>query len=94
MQTEDRGDSAPTASVLVENGSEIRIQALFSYYPAGISSAAAVRVDAASAAVVEVYRQYHSYHPLYYNCSLQADNFDGSEACVAATDFAFANATL
>jgi len=89
MQTEDRGDSAPTSSVLLEAGSSAIVQGLFSYYTAGVESPGAVVVDASSSAVVEVYRQYHSYHPLYYACSVLA-----GDACVAATDFALANVTL
>ena len=85
MQTEDRSpDAAPTASVLAERGSRVEVTGLFSYYAADVASAAACVVDASSALDVAVFRQYHSYHPMFFNCSLLARG----DACVQAVDFA------
>jgi len=88
MQTEDRSpDAAPTMSVLAERGSNVELTGLFSYYAANVGSAAACVVDASSALDVAAFRQYHSYHPTFYNCSLLARG----DACVAAVDFARAS---
>lgn len=94
MQTEDRSpDAAPTSSVLAESGSNVAVSGLFSYYAAKVSSAGAIIVDATSAVTVSVQRQYHSYHPLFYNCTLLALGPAGeSAACVTSVDFAFAAA--
>lgn len=92
MQTEDRSpDAAPTSSLRAEGGSRVSLTGLFSYYAANVSSAAAVIVDASSAANVAVFRQWHSYHPRFYNCSVLALDAGGDPAaCVSATDFALA----
>lgn len=90
MQTEDRSpDAAPTASIFAEAGSEADVTGLFSYYAANVSSAAAVTVDATSSMNVSVFRQYHSYHPMFYNCSLLAQNAAGrASSCIKSTDYA------
>ena len=95
MQTEDRSpDAAPTCSVLAEDASSVVVTGLFSYYAAVVASAGAVVVDATSTVDVAVYRQFHSYHPLRYNCSLMALDAAGEQAaCVAEMDFAHALAT-
>ena len=94
MQTEDRSpDAAPTCSLLAEAASAVDLTGLFSYYAANVSSAASVRVSGDSRVSVAVYRQYHSYHPMYYNCSILADG-SGGEVCVTATDFALAVVAL
>jgi len=88
MQTEDRSpDAAPTASITVEGGSRVVVTGLFSYYAANVTSEAAVAVDGGSAASVAVFRQWHSYHPFFYNCSL----WGPGGLCVNATDFALVN---
>ena len=92
MQTEDRGDSAPTSSVRLEAASAARVQALFSYYIAGTKSPGAVVADASSAVEVEVFRMYHSYHPMNFDCSVLAEEA-AAESCVTASDFALANAS-
>jgi hypothetical protein len=96
MQTEDRSpDAAPTCSLLAEAASAVDLTGLFSYYAANVSSAAAVRVSSDSVVQVGVYRQFHSYHPLFFNCSILADNArTGGQVCVAATDFALAVVAL
>ena len=94
MQTEDRSDSSPTSSVLLEAGSSAHVVALFSYYTAGEESPAAVRVDDSSVALVEIFRQYHSYHPVEYACSVLVESAASGAACVNATDFASVNATM
>jgi hypothetical protein len=85
MQTEDRlPDAAPTASITVEGGSHVDVTGLFSYYAAAnVTSEGAVVVDDASTASVAVFRQWHSYHPLFYNCSVF-----GTGLCVEEKDFA------
>jgi len=90
MQTEDRSpDAAPTSSVRAEAGSSLVLTGLFSYYAASVSSPAAVIVDATSSIDVGVFRQWHSYHPLYYNCSVALLDEGGDEvACVTPIDFA------
>jgi hypothetical protein len=89
MQTEDRSpDAAPTASVIVESGSSVLVTGLFSYYAANISSAGAIIVDSTSMAHIQVFRQYHSYHPEYYNCSILALSTNGDNVCVTDVDFA------
>ena len=91
MQTEDRSpDAAPTSSLLAERGSAVDVTGLFSYYAANVSSAAAIRVSANSSAVVAVHRQFKSYHPLFYNCSLLAEQSDGSQVCLGVHDYALA----
>jgi hypothetical protein len=86
MQTEDRSpDAAPTSSVRAEGGSRVIVTGLFSYYAASVASAAACVADDSSSLDVAVFRQYHSYHPLYYVCSLLK-----GAACVQAVDFALA----
>jgi hypothetical protein len=87
MQTEDRPDSAPTASIIAESGSKVQVTGLFSYYTANTTSAAAVLVDAAVEISVAVFRQWHSYHPMFYNCSFLVKS---TSACVAKIDFALA----
>jgi hypothetical protein len=90
MQTEDRSpDAAPTASVVLRNGARADIVGLYSYYAANVSSAAAVDVDAGCACRLAVFRQWHSYHPMFYNCSLLARCASGNDVCVNATDLAF-----
>ena len=87
MQTEDRSpDAAPTSSVRVEGGAAVEVTGLFSYYAARVPSPAAVLVDAQSSAQVRVFRQWHSYHPMFYNCSVLG--LGGGAPCLAATDFA------
>ena len=94
MQTEDRGDSAPTASVRLEAGSAARVQALFSYYIAGQQSPGAVVADASSGVEVQVFRMFHSYHPMNYDCSVLAASAGApGDSCVTAADFALANAS-
>lgn len=94
MQTEDRSpDAAPTSSITLEHGSSAVVTGLWSYYAANVPSAASVFVDATSQVSVAVYRQYHSYHPMYYNCSLLAElpgPAGGSTACIKVKDFALA----
>jgi hypothetical protein len=92
MQTEDRSpDAAPTCSLLAEAGSTVDITGLFSYYAANVSSAGAIRVSADSHVQASVFRQYHSYHPMYYNCSILADDArTAGHVCFKPTDFALA----
>jgi len=85
MQTEDRDDSAPTSSVRVEGGASVDVTALFSYYAASIPSPAAIYVDSTSTAFVKVFRQWHSYHPMFYNCSILG--VGGESPCLALNDF-------
>ena len=89
MQTEDRlPDAAPTAAVVLAGGARgVEVTGLFAYYAANVSSAAAVEVGEGCSGSVAVFRQWHSYHPLFYNCSVLAEG--GGGACVAATDFAY-----
>jgi len=90
MQTEDRSpDAAPTSSVLVEGGAHADVVGLFSYYAAALASAGAVVADARSSASVAVFRQWHSYHPRFYNCSVLG--LGGAVPCLQATDFATAS---
>ena len=94
MQTEDRSpDAAPTASVRAELGSRVLVTGLFSYYAAAVPSPGAVVADASSSLDVAVHRQYHSYHPMFYNCTmlLEASGGDGG-ACVLPADYALAQA--
>jgi hypothetical protein len=90
MQTEDRSpDAAPTSSVRAESGSALVLTGLFSYYAASVSSPAAIIVDATSSVDAAVFRQWHSYHPLFYNCSVALLDAGGGEtACVTPIDFA------
>lgn len=89
MQTEDRSpDAAPTASITLANESSIVVSGLFSYYAANVTSAGAIEVDATSSARVDVFRQWHSYHPMFYNCSLLVEIPGGGSVCVTAKDYA------
>jgi hypothetical protein len=95
MQTEDRSpDAAPTSSVRAELSSRVLVTGLFSYYAAAVPSPGAVVADASSSLDVAVHRQYHSYHPMYYNCSmlLETGAGDGGAACVLPADYALAQA--
>ena len=90
MQTEDRSpDAAPTASIIAEFGSVVHVTGLFAYYAADVPSLAAVISDSTSSVSVDVFRQYHSYHPMFFNCSFMVFASNGSiETCVNAKDFA------
>ncbi len=92
MQTETR-DPLTASSVLLENESNALVTNLYSYLIDG-PNAAAVRVDASSSVVVEIYRQFHFDHPHYFNCSVLAVDALGSQFCVADVDFALANVTV
>jgi hypothetical protein len=96
MQTEDRSpDAAPTASVIVEGESVVQVTGLFAYYAANIPSLGAVIADETSSISISVFRQYHSYHPMYYNCSFLLLSYNESvKACVLAKDFAFVKYTV
>jgi len=91
MQTEDRSpDASPTASLVLEQGARVDITGLFSYYAANISSDAAVVVNAGCSCRLGAFRQWHSYHPMFYKCSVLAFDGSGQQTCVNATDVAFA----
>ena len=93
MQTEDRSpDADSTCSVRVDASAGVTVGALYSYYAADKTSLAAVQLGR-GAEGFEAYnlRTYHSYHPLFYNCTVWDE---ASGWCMEGThDFAlFASA--
>ena len=88
MQTEDRSpDSDSTCSVRVDASANVSVGGLFSYYAANRTSLAAIELGSGTVAF-EAYnlRTYHSYHPLFYNCTVWVQ---GSRWCLNQThDFA------